>query len=171
MKNFEEHMNKQNELVKQVMREDIQRRSFKSFAYQFKTDKMLFLVLHVNEHLAKKKTPYGIQEQLNKYFKTVDNKVFSKKSKKKLSRHVVIENMTNFRRNHVQVVIECPKHLNKFKLRDILRTSLNNHIVRLEHIAEVYDFESLIDYNTKDIQSVKPTQIDKTFDEVNSYVH
>jgi hypothetical protein len=98
-------MNRQNELVKQVMRQDIQRRSFKSFAYQFKTDKMLFLVLYVNEHLTKKKTPYEIQEQLNKYFKTVDNKVFSKKSKKKLSRHVVIENMTNFRRNHVQVDI------------------------------------------------------------------
>ena len=79
--------------------------------------------------------------------------------------------MTNHRRNHVQVVIECPQHLNKFRLRDILKTSLNNHIVRLEHVAEVYDFENLIDYNTKDIQSVKPTQIDKTFDEVNSYVH
>ena len=171
MRTFRERMNLQNDLVKQVMRQDIQRISFKRFANQFKTDNMLFLVLHLNEHLAKKKTPFEIQEQLNKYLKSVDNKVFSKKSKKKLSRHVVIENMTNHRRNHVQVVIECPQHLNKFRLRDILKSSLNNHIVRLEHVAEVYDFENLIDYNTKDIQSVKPTQIDKTFDEVNSYVH
>ena len=171
MKNFEEHMNRQNELVKQVMRQDIQRRSFKSFVYQFKTDKMLFLVLHLNEHLAKKKIPYEIQKQLKKYFKTVDNNVFSKKSNKRLNKHVVIENLSNFRRTHVQAVIECPRHLNKFKLRDMLRTALNNDVVRLEHIAEVYDFESLIDYNTKDIQSVKPTQTDKTFDEVNSYVH
>ncbi len=167
--NLREHHEQSHRLVKQVMRQDIQRRSYKTLMQSFKTDNMLFLVLHLNNYIAYRKSPNEIQKHLKKYFRDVDNKVFSAKSKKRLQRYVVIENLKNRRRNHVQIAIECPNHLNKFKLRDILRDSLNNQICNLEHINEVYDYETLIDYNTKDIQSVKPQQTDITFDEVNSY--
>ena len=169
MNNFVEIMNRQNELVKQVMRQDIQRRSFKQYSNQFKTDNMLFVVLHMNDYLARDTDSYRIKKSLKKYFRSVDNEVFSKKSNKRLQRYVVIENQKNNRRNHIQVALECPKHLNKFKLRDILHNSLNNQICKLEHIDEVYDYDNLIDYNTKDMYSIKPHQTDNTFDEVNSH--
>ena len=182
--NLREQLKTSNELVKQVMMQDIQRRSFKRLMKSFETNNMLFLVLHLNNYLAKDKTPQRIQKHLKKYFRDVDNQVFSLKSNKQLQRYVVIENLKKQKfqinnrlvnRTHIQVAIECPNHLNKFKLRDILRNSLNNQICNLEHIETVDrykhidNYDELIDYNTKDIQSVKPQQTDITFDEVNSY--
>tara|TARA_B100000315_G_C14372254_1_gene493529 strand:- start:268 stop:786 length:519 start_codon:yes stop_codon:yes gene_type:complete len=169
MTNFIEHVNRQNDLVKQVMRQDIQRRTFKRYLEQFKTDNMLFLVLHTNDYLARDKNSNRIKKSLKKYFRSVDNQVFSKKSNKRLQRYVVIENLKNNRRNHIQIAIECPKHLNKFEMQKILKNCLNNEICNLEHIAEVYNFTNLTDYNTKDMDSVRPYQTDKTFDEVNSH--
>lgn len=174
------------ELVKQVMSEDVQRRAFKAFANQYRTENMLHVVLHVNDYLATDTDSYRIQKSLNTYFCEVDNAVFSRSSNKKLQRFVVIENLKKHKfknrnklvnRNHIHIMIEIPRHLNKFMLRDILRSSLNNQICRLEHIAtidkhkHIDNYAELIDYTTKDIQSVKPTQIDKTFDEMNSFVH
>ena len=62
MNNFVEIMNRQNELVKQVMRQDIQRRSFKQYSNQFKTDNMLFVVLHMNDYLARDTDSYRIKK-------------------------------------------------------------------------------------------------------------
>lgn len=178
MNNFAEIMNRQNKLVKQLMRQDIQRRSFKRYLEQFKTDNMLFLVLHVNDYLASDSEPNRIKKSLKKYFRSVDNEVFSVKSNKQLRRYVVIENLKKHKfkinnklvnRTHIQVALECPRHLTKFKLRDILRNSLNNHICNLEHIKDVHNYDELIDYNTKDMYSIKPTETDITFDEVNSH--
>ena len=169
MKDLREHTKRSNDLVRAVMRQDIQYRSFKRLMKTFETQNALFLVLHINDYLAQDRSAYRIQKQLKKYFKDVDNQVFSPKSNKQLSRYVVIENLKNIRRNHVQIAIECPRHLTKSKLRNILRNSLNNQICNLEHINEVYDYETLIDYNSKDIKSVKPYQTDITFDEMNSH--
>ena len=93
MTNFIEHVNRQNDLVKQVMRQDIQRRTFERFLQEFRTENMLFLVLHVNDYLASDSDPNRIKKSLKKYFRSVDNEVFSKKSNKRLQRYVVIENL------------------------------------------------------------------------------
>ena len=98
--NLREHHEQSHRLVKQVMRQDIQRRSYKTLMQSFKTDNMLFLVLHLNNYIAYRKSPNEIQKHLKKYFRDVDNKVFSSKSKKRLQRYVVIENLKNRRRNH-----------------------------------------------------------------------
>ena len=84
MTNFIEHVNRQNDLVKQVMGEDIQRRTFERYLQEFRTENMLFPVLRLNDYLAKDKEPYRIQKFLKKYFRDVDNEVFSKKSNKRL---------------------------------------------------------------------------------------
>lgn len=156
------------ELVKQVMSEDVQRRAFRKHIEKFQTENMLFVVLQLNHHLKNDSKPFRIQKELKKYLKNVDNEVFSVKSNKRLRRYSVIENLNSFKGTHIQMAIEIPNHLNKHSLTKILKRCANNKII-FEHRQDVYDFIGLADYNTKDTQSVKPTQTDKTFDEVNSY--
>ena len=178
---LKEKFQSSNELVKQVMMQDIQRRSYQRFLKTFKTDNMLFLVLHLNNYLSKEQNPFEIQKSLKRFFRRVDNKVFSSKSNKRLQRYVVIENLKKQKhqkrlhssrvsnRTHVQIAIDVPRHLTKSKLRDIVRSSLDNQICNLSHVDVIDRYDELIDYNTKDMYSIKPTDTDITFDEVNSY--
>ena len=178
---LKEKFQSSNELVKQVMMQDIQRRSYQRFLKTFKTDNMLFLVLHLNNYLSKEQNPFEIQKSLKRFLRRVDNKVFSSKSNKRLQRYVVIENLKKQKhqkrlhssrvsnRTHVQIAIDVPRHLTKSKLRDIIRSSLDNQICNLSHVDVIDRYDELIDYNTKDMYSIKPTDTDITFDEVNSY--
>ena len=181
MNNFSEKFQSSNELVKQVMMQDIQRRSYQRFLKTFKTDNMLFLVLHLNNYLSKEQNPFEIQKSLKRFFRRVDNKVFSSKSNKQLQRYVVIENLKKPKyqkkhnsskvsnRTHVQVAIDVPRHLNKSKLRDMIRDSLDNQICNLSHISVIKTYDELVEYNTKDMYSIKPKETDITFDDMNSY--
>jgi|TARA_B100000073_G_C23622097_1_gene528981 inhibitor of KinA sporulation pathway (predicted exonuclease) len=82
----------------------------------------------------------------------------------------VIENIHHlYKRNHIQLEIELPGHLNKFQLRQILFQNLNNQIVKLFHTAVADDDVSLIDYNCKDFEHIEQNQTEEIFDEVNTY--
>ena len=176
-----EYFESENERIKQFMNQDIQRRSYQRFLKTFKTDNMLFLVLHLNNYLSKERNPYEIQKSLKRFFRRVDNKVFSSKSNKQLQRYVVIENLKKQKhqkkqnsskvsnRTHVQVAIDVPRHLKKSKLRDIIRDSLDNQICNLSHASVITRYDDLIDYNTKDMYSIKPKETDITFDDMNSH--
>tara|TARA_Y100000816_G_C26063684_1_gene558820 strand:+ start:565 stop:915 length:351 start_codon:yes stop_codon:yes gene_type:complete len=107
--------------------------------------------------------------------------VFSSKSNKQLQRYVVIENLKKPKyqkkqnsskvsnRTHVQVAIDVPRHLKKSKLRDMIRDSLDNQICNLSHISVIKTYDELVEYNTKDMYSIKPKETDITFDDMNSY--
>jgi hypothetical protein len=126
----------------------------------------LFCVLHLNDYLAEHGGDgYRIKKVLKSYFKKVDNQVFSKKSKNKCFRYVVIENLERIGRTHVQFVISVPEHMNKHQLITHLKESIDASKCSFEWVTDVVDINGLNDYNTKDITN-KSTF---AFDEVNSH--
>ena len=158
----------QNELLKSEMSKDISRRRLKKHLKEYTTDNSLFLVLHLNRYLQQEKNePHKIKKALKKFFKSIDNEVFSKKSNKQLRRYVMIENLKKTGITHIQTAIEIPQHLNSVALKKIIERNLNDQIVKLQHIATVDDHDGLIDYNTKDIHYFEKNAF--AFDEVNSY--
>jgi len=157
-----------NEPINHEMGKDLSRRRLMNHMSEYTTSKSLFFVLHLNHYLQKEKNePHKIKKSLKKFFKSIDNEVFSKKSNKQLRRYVVIENLKKRGKTHVQSSIEIPQHLNSVALKKIIKRNLNDQIVRLEHITNVYDHKGLIDYNTKDINDFETNVF--AFDEVNSY--
>ena len=158
----------QNEILKSEMSKDLSRRRLQKHLKEYTTANSLFLVLHLNHFLQQEKNePHKIKKALKKFFRTIDNEVFSKKSNKQLRRYVMIENLKKIGITHVQTAIEIPKHLNSVALKKIIERNLNDQIVKLQHIATVDDHDGLIDYNTKDIHYFEKNAF--AFDEVNSY--
>ena len=161
-----------NEPINHEMGKDLSRRRLMNHMSEYTTSKSLFFVLHLNHYLQKEKNePHKIKKSLKKFFKSIDNEVFSKKSNKQLRRYVVIENLKKRGSTHVQSVIEIPQHLNSVALKNIIKRNLNEQIVRLEHSETVEKkkggHKGLIDYNTKDINDFETNVF--AFDEVNSY--
>jgi len=157
-----------NELLKHEMSKDLSRRRLQKHLKEYTTANSLFLVLHLNHFLQQEKNePHKIKKSLKKFFKSIDNEVFSRKSNKQLRRYVMIENLKKRGKTHVQSAIEIPQHLNSVALKNIIKRNLNDQIVRLEHITNVYDHKGLIDYNTKDIDTFETNVF--AFDEENSY--
>lgn len=155
-------------LVKNEMDKDLSRRRLKHHLKGYTTTNSLFLVIHLNHYLAQEKgEPHKTKKALKKFFRSIDNEVFSKKSNKQLRRYVMIENLNKIGKTHVQTAIEIPQHINSVGLIKVIKRHLNNQIVRLEHGAHVYDHDGLIDYNTKDIKNFETNAF--AFDEVNSY--
>ena len=133
-------------------------------------EERVFVILHLNYHLSHTKDSNRIKSALKTYFRRVDNDAFSKSSKKQLRRYSVIENFEQmYRRTHIQLEVELPKHLNKYQLRQILKQNLDNRIVKLQHIAVADEDTELVDYNCKDFADIKINQTEEIFDEVNSY--
>ena len=158
----------QNEILKSEMSKDLSRRRLQKHLKEYTTANSLFLVLHLNRYLQEEKNePHKIKKALRVFFKSIDNEVFSKKSNKQLRRYVMIENLKKTGITHVQSAIEIPQHLNRDALEKIIRSNLNNKIVKLEHTAQVDDHDGLINYNTKDIHNFEMNAF--AFDEVNSY--
>jgi len=157
-----------NELIKHEMSKDLSRRRLQKHLKEYTTANSLFLVLHLNHFLQQEKNePHKIKKSLKRFFRNIDNEVFSKKSNKQLRRYVMIENLKKRGKTHVQSAIEIPQHLNSVALKNIIKRNLNDQIVRLEHITNVYDHKGLIDYNTKDIDTFETNVF--AFDEENSY--
>jgi hypothetical protein len=157
-----------NELLKHEKSKDISRRRLQKHLKEYTTANSLFLVLHLNHFLQQEKNePHKIKKSLKRFFRNIDNEVFSKKSNKQLRRYVMIENLKKIGITHVQTAIEIPQHINSVGLIKVIKRHLNNQIVRLEHGAHVYDHDGLIDYNTKDIKNFETNVF--VFDEVNSY--
>lgn len=126
----------------------------------------LFCVLHLNDYLAEQGGDgYLIKKVLKSYFRRVDNEVFSRRSKNRCFRYVVIENLDRRGRTHVQFVISVPNHLNKHQLINHLKDSIDRNKCSLEWVADVVDINGLNDYNTKDITNNNTF----AFDEVNSH--
>ena len=144
-------------------------------------EERVFAILHLNYYLSQTKDSNRVKSALKTYFRRVDNDAFSKSSKKRLRRYVVIENLKKEKyqirrdsskysdRTHVQLEIELPKHLNKYQLRQILKQNLDNQIVKLQHIAVADEDTELVDYNCKDFADIKINQTEEIFDEVNTY--
>ena len=157
-----------NELLKHEMSKDLSRRRLQKHLKEYTTANSLFLVLHLNRFLQQEKNePHKIKKSLKRFFRNIDNEVFSKKSNKQLRRYVMIENLKKIGITHVQTAIEIPQHLNGVALKKIIERNLNDQIVKLQHIATVDDHDGLIDYNTKDIHYFEKNAF--AFDEVNSY--
>ncbi len=172
----ETHSEFRHRLQKQSRRVLLHARSIKDAYRLYLTKKRdaindrLFVILHLNYHLSHTKYSDRIKSALKSYLRKVDNDVFSKNSNKRLQRYVVIENIHHlYKRNHIQLEIELPSHLNKFQLRQILFQNLNNQIVKLFHTAVADDDVSLIDYNCKDFEHIEQNQTEEIFDEVNTY--
>ena len=157
-----------NVLIKHEMSKDLSRRRLQKHLKEYTTANSLFLVLHLNHFLQQEKNePHKIKKSLKRFFRNIDNEVFSRKSNKQLRRYVMIENLKKRGKTHVQSAIEIPQHLNSVALKNIIKRNLNDQIVRLEHITNVYDHKGLIDYNTKDIDTFETNVF--AFDEENSY--
>ena len=139
---------------------------------EWKFHRPIFLTGVLNDYLGFGRSDFAIEGivRTNKHFANHLHRLVYKKSKKKITRLIVIENKWGKGRFHTHMILETPIHLSSREYTHLLQQSWlrtrNGVSSKILSEDEVYDEIGLKDYLSKEVSPYSATGVDVE----NSYI-
>ena len=134
------------------------------------------VTLHLNDKLSYKKEIkdlvfHDISKIVTRFRRKLENRVFSKRSNKRLEIFTVIEGLKwKLDRNHIHIIISTEQHISK----EMMIVEMVNSFHRTKCLVDIHvvrigqDKTNLVDYLTKELKERDITLDDETIDWKNS---
>ena len=134
------------------------------------------VTLHLNDKLSYKKEIkdlvfHDISKIVTRFRRKLENRVFSKRSNKRLEIFTVIEGLKwKTERNHIHMIISTEQHISK----EMMIVEMVNSFHRTKCLVDIHvvrigqDKTNLVDYLTKELKQREITLDDETIDWKNS---
>ena len=154
----------------------IQKKTLNWLIENFDFNRSHLITLHLNDRLSYKKVIKDlvfndISKIVTRFRRKLENRVFSKRSNKRLEIFTVIEGLKwKLDRNHIHIIISTEQHISK----EMMIVEMVNSFHRTKCLVDIHvvrigqDKTNLVDYLTKELKEREITLNDETIDWKNS---
>ena len=169
-----DHLNQSSSRKKRTTK--IQKKTLDWLIDNFDFNRSHLVTLHLNDKLSYKKEIkdlvfHDISKIVTRFRRKLENRVFSKRSNKRLEIFTVIEGLKwKTERNHIHMIISTEQHISK----EMMIVEMVNSFHRTKCLVDIHvvkigqDKTNLVDYLTKELKQREITLDDETIDWKNS---